>query len=206
MRKRVMNRIQEISNALSMATPSIVLLLAESRANDANASKLLLACTLLHLPVGAGYHLGCALGCFADPRHNWARRLDQTLQHAMACVFAYCLSGGSLAFALLNVIPNAIWAAQIWMQPRRTRCWIYVGLSTALYTLPMLVRSRRFYYAMAVGSMAAGGCAAFVPAINMGILGGWGHTLFHLMLGPYAHALAMACGTRGGGAADRFGI
>lgn len=181
--------VHEAANAITMLAPSLVLLrrLQGSREEEeGNVLLIILACcTLLHLPVGAGYHAGAALGLYRCRIDNFMRRLDQTVQHLLGIAFSYALSRGSLAYALANAVPNAYWAWQIWQPSCQSGRWAYVGMSVALYTLPMLLcQGDVRNYLMAVSSMAVGGYAAFVSGNP------WGHSVFHLMLGVFAEALA----------------
>lgn len=178
--------VHEAANAITMLAPSIVLLRRLRESREPNSLLLVLACcTLLHLPVGAGYHAGAALGLYRCPVDNFMRRLDQTVQHLAGIAFSYALSSGSPAYTLVNAVPNVYWAWQIWQPGCQRGRWVYVGVSVALYTLPMLVlRGDAGNYLLAMSSMALGGYAAFVSGNP------WGHSAFHLLLGIFAEALA----------------
>ena len=166
---------------MSMLVPSVALMAMHCHHPG---QKLVLASALLHMPFGVAYHAGAALNLYKCPVDNSMRRLDQTVQHVVAVPLAYALSHGSWQFALLNFFPNAYWAWQIWMPRTKTKRWKWVGLSVALYTLPMLWRGDVGNYLLALSSMSAGGFLAFVLRCR------WALTIFHLLLGAFAAALA----------------
>ena len=184
--------LQEAANALSMMVPSAVLFLRhmEDCKDPQKYTWILLAFTLFHMPFGTAYHAGAALGVYECRLNNTMRKLDQTMQHMVACAFSFALSG-SYYYMALNTVPNAYWTWKIWQHETSGdgKRWVSVGHSIALYTLPMLWRGDLGNYLLAMGSIALGGFAGFVPR-SKAVFGAWGHTGFHMLLGIYADALA----------------
>lgn len=182
---------EEWANAATMLTPSVVLvLLLLFQTRSSPQQKQLLGCTLLHLPVGVGYHAWAAAaalrGTGTTATESFMCKLDQTVQHLVGIVLSFVLSSQDIQFTGTSLLLNLYWAAQIWRGRNQGRRWVFVGCSVFLYTLPMLVLRRSlFNYAVATLSMALGGVAAFLP--------GWkfcgGHAVFHLLLGVHAAAL-----------------
>lgn len=117
-----------------------------------------------------------------DRIDNDARRLDQSLQHAVGALYALALSG-SARYGLLCAAVNAPFVAQLWGPSRSNdgRRWIPVGGCVVLYTLPLLARGRVGHFWLSLCSTGLGAALAFLPGAD-NALGGWGHSAFHAAL------------------------
>ena len=186
-----MTPAQEVGNAVSMLLPTAALALHASWAAPNQLVTILLIGSAMHLPVSFTYHLGCACDRYPDCIDNDMRRLDQSMQHVSGTLYAFALSGGSVAYTLGNAAANLHSIRQLW-HPETSNDglrWRHVLASVLLYTAPMLWRGDWRNYILAAASMGFG-TFAFVP----GCAGGWGHTLFHIALVAFAHALAESAG------------
>jgi hypothetical protein len=183
-----MTPIQETMNAVSMMTPCLIL----SQNSSENIGKqLLLLGTLAHLPISVIYHTGAALKLYEDRIDNDMRRIDQSMQHIISTLFSFALSK-SISYTIMNGIVNIFFITKIWAVKTSNdgKRWVPVGFSMFAYTLPILLRCEIKNYAIATISICIGGAAAFIPTINFRLLYGWGHTIFHFMLGIFAYALS----------------
>lgn len=191
-----MTPAQEVCNAATMLLPSLALFLYCQPSRRTHADLILLG-TCMHLPSSVAYHLQCALDPKRDRIDNDLRRLDQSMQHAVAPMFAYALSHGSWAFAACNVPLNAYGIARLWDQSTSNdgRRWRLVALSMLLYAAPpMALRWRRqeedwHNGALAAASAALGGFL-FANSAGPSLCQGWGHSGFHVCMAGFGLALA----------------
>lgn len=181
-----MTPTQEVCNAATMLLPSLALVLS-CHPKRTHADWILLG-TCMHLPSSFAYHLQCALDSKGDRIDNDLRRLDQSMQHAVAPMFAYALSHGSWSVAALNLPLNVYGIAKLWDPSTCNdgRRWRLVGLSMLLYTAPMLIR-RDWAGCSCAAAYGTLGAALFV---NSRALGGWGHCGFHVCMAGFGLALA----------------
>lgn len=167
---------EELANAATMLLPAAVFALNATRSH-ANALLLLGAC--MHLPVSLTYHLSAACGRYPDAIDNDMRRLDQSLQHVVAVLYSYALSGAR--HAALNLCANAPCIAALW-NPKTSndgRRWMPIAAAVLLYAVPAVPLR-----ALLVPAVAGAVCfACRCP---------WSHAVFHLALVPFAQALADA--------------
>jgi len=197
----MMTSLQETLNAFTILLPTTAILLfyvlyLERFPENAARAKLLflLLGSAMHMPVSFTYHLGVAFGRYPDRLDNDMRRLDQSLQHVAGTIFAFALSSGEwycTFFTFLNLLLNSLWIIAIWRTKNDGKRWMSVFFSILLYTLPILFRNFRIY-ALTLVSVVVGGTAAFVPYINLKVMGGWGHCFFHLCLCVFAYALILS--------------
>jgi hypothetical protein len=191
-----MTPAQEACNAATMLLPSLSLVLwcQKQQPRTTHAEWILLFGTCMHLPSSFSYHLQCALDPSKDRIDNDLRRLDQSMQHAVAPMFAYALSHGSWTVAALNVPLNAYGIAKLWDASTCNdgRRWRLVGISMLLYMAPMLARGDWSSFACATASGSLG-AALFVASRA---LGGWGHCGFHVCMAGFALCLARSASCR----------
>lgn len=192
-----MTPAQEMANAVTILLPTCVFWLMTMRRHCGQCGCLvgLLVGSAAHLPVSFTYHLSAALGRYPDRLDNDMRRLDQSMQHATATVFAFALHYGEWPtyYCWLTSAFNLWCILQIWRRNDGQRRWVHVLLSVLMYTTPIVFKDRTTTtYAVAMASFALGG-AAFIPEVNQRVFHGWGHALFHLSLCPFAYGLAKAC-------------
>ncbi|EKX32403.1 hypothetical protein GUITHDRAFT_148645 [Guillardia theta CCMP2712] len=192
-----MSPIQEAMNGISMVVPTVVLGLDAWTTGDWHVTVLLLG-SCMHLPVSFTYHLSVACGRYRDRLDNDMRRLDQSMQHVVGTLYCFALSG-SLWYMIANAVFNGVSVVKLW--DARTsndgRRWVRVMVSMLLYTGPVIWRGDYWNYGVVVASMALCG-VCFVPRVNCGVFSGWGHTMFHVILGFYASALARSALKVGG--------
>lgn len=207
-----MTPTQEVCNAATMLLPAAILFSCCSKIHPARTrADVLFLGTCMHLPCSLAYHLRCACTRTSGSRRrpslegnlqgeaqggwdrvdNDLRRLDQSMQHAVAPLFAYALSHGSWFYAACNVPLNVYGIVKLWDASTCNdgKRWRLVGLSMAMYMLPMAARRDWCNLAGAAGSVVVGGML-FHPCVNVNVLGGWGHCLFHACMGGLALALA----------------
>lgn len=193
-----MTPVQEACNAVTMLIPSAALLKFVSGMPVASRRiDLLLVGTFMHLPVSFTYHACVASGHIKGDAiiDSDLRRLDQTMQHVVGVIFAFCLSN-SILFAAANVPMNVYAIAQLWAKQRGQQSpsndgkrWRLVCASMIMYTLPIVWNRDWENYSMAACSAAVGGLM-FVPRVNAKYLNGWGHSVFHAFMGIFVIALA----------------
>ena len=188
-----MTPAQEMANALTIPLPTCVLgIMTMVRCREQCGCLVgLLVGSAAHLPVSFAYHLSAALGRYPDRLDNDMRRLDQSMQHASATVFAFALHNSGWPCYCWLISAFNLWCIfDIWRRNDGRR-WVHVLLSVLMYTTPIGFRDSKTY-ALAMAGFAVGG-VAFVPEVNQRVFRGWGHALFHLSLCSFAYWLAKAC-------------
>lgn len=177
---------QEVSNAVSMMIPSAVLLINYFNFSETCNiyTRTLLQGTLLHLPFSMLYHILCAIDHFEDRINCWARKLDQTFIHINGCFICYSLSGNWL-YTTGVTASCVLFISRLWQKDTSAERRFNLALLFFMYTFPILYRGDRIDYALALGCWTIAALFFFLSSQ----LHGWGHTLFHVMLGAYAHVL-----------------
>lgn len=176
-----MTPAQEMCNAVSMVIPAAILM---ARGLHSVPMACLQIGTLVHLPSSFLYHLNASRRCYTDRIDNRMRRIDQTMQHVAGTLFSFAISR-SAGYTLLICLPNLAWIYYIWHPSTSNdrKRWKGVACSVFLYTIPMIFRRDYKNFLGCLFSLcSAGACFLCVD--------GWGHALFHAMMGPFAYFLS----------------
>ena len=128
----------------------------------------------LHAPFSFLYHWQYA---FEHGAKHWSRRMDQAMIHVCSACFSYAATG-NIPFFTANVVYNLICCHRLFSpheRPLRNQARIIV--SVLLYTLPILYRGDvTLFGQLWIVFLVSGWCFATYP------LGGWSHTVFHLII------------------------
>eukprot|EP00980_Cylindrotheca_fusiformis_P004386 scaffold925_cov129-Cylindrotheca_fusiformis.AAC.39 len=132
---------------------------------------------ILHMPFSFLYHWTYAHRLSPTARLNhWSRRMDQSMLHVYAALLSYSYSGRFDFFAL-NLMFNidCIYRQfEATVLPNRNQSRLLIAILA--FTLPILKEGDYAYFIRLWGSMFT----AFVVFATYP-LGGWSHTVFHLM-------------------------
>lgn len=176
-----MTPAQELCNAISMAIPVLTLV---ARGVHSMPMACLQVGAIIHFPSSFVYHISVGRKCYTDRIDNDMRRIDQTMQHVAGTMFSFATSRSGV-YTSLACLPNLLWVYRIW-HPSTTndrKRWRGVSCCICLYTLPVLFRRDYRNFLGCIASLySAGMCFLFVK--------GWGHTLFHVLMGPFAYFLS----------------
>ena len=195
-----MTRRQELSNAASMALPTLAVLLVCINTLQLNSRiSFLLVGSALHFPASCAYHVSAALHRLSDRIDNDLRRLDQTYAHIVAFLYVAALAPTNFAGAVLTCCALAwnllgvffLWNASTASDGRR---WRVLSVSAVMPVAPLAMRGH-VNYSLALSLICALGAVPFIPSVNKRVFHGWGHTLFHVSLGMYAYVCALSAST-----------
>lgn len=179
---------QEVLNAVTMVIPTTVIIYDVITKIVEPHTYLLLFGVLMHLPISVFYHLSIAYGKYEHKIDNTLRRLDQSMQHVNIVIFSYIFSK-SVKFTLPNMIVNMYYIYALW-HPKTSndgKRWIPIAICSNISLLPILWSSRNAYnYLMAVVSFAVAGLS-YVYHLH-----GYGHCIFHILLGFFTKAILNA--------------
>ena len=195
-----MTRRQELSNAASMALPSLAVLSVCIITSQLNIRiSFLLLGSALHFPASCAYHVSAALDRLPDRIDNDLRRLDQSYAHLVALVYIAALAPTNFAGAVLTCCALAwnllgvfsLWHASTANDGRR---WRMLSVSAVMPVVPLAMQGH-VNYSLALLLICVLGGVPFIPPVNKRVFHGWGHTLFHVSLGMYAYVCALSAST-----------
>jgi hypothetical protein len=132
---------------------------------------------ILHMPFSFLYHWKYAHRFSTVDRINhWSRRMDQSMLHVYSALLSYAFSG-RLDFFMVNLLFNIDCIYRQFEKqviPRRNQTRLIISIIA--YTLPILQRGDYLYFGRLWGIM---GLSFLIFATYP--IGGWSHTLFHLL-------------------------
>jgi hypothetical protein len=141
----------------------------------------------LHAPFSFLYHWQYA---FQHGAKHWSRRMDQAMIH----VCSACLSFGAtghVPFFAANVVYNLDCGYRLFSPHERPlRNQVRIIVSVLLYTLPILWRGDvTLFVQLWMVFLVSGWCFATYP------IGGWSHTVFHLVIALAPRLMLRAAAT-----------
>ena len=147
----------------------------------------------------ATYHLICAYrhsDAAFDPVDTLSRRVDQSMQLLNAVPMLHAVAGATPLFGLdVFLFAYVVYSLCALWHPATTndrRRWRSIYASGMMCAAPALLRGDVRNFTAAAVSFTVSGTLAFVPYVSMGVLRGWGHCAFHLVLCVYVEALAQS--------------
>eukprot|EP00928_Gymnodinium_smaydae_P079043 TRINITY_DN63063_c0_g1_i1.p1 TRINITY_DN63063_c0_g1~~TRINITY_DN63063_c0_g1_i1.p1 ORF type:complete len:216 (+),score=14.02 TRINITY_DN63063_c0_g1_i1:76-723(+) len=185
-----MSPTQEVCNAISMLSPSVVGLVfwysfPEGYSHTPRTVGIILGC-LLHLPFSVAYHVLLARRELADAIDNTPRRLDQIFIHIASIIFTWSLST-NFPYSILCTFLNLYFIFRLWCRcPDVLERMANVCLSVFAYGLTGLWRGDYWNFFGGALSFSVGGCAMILR------FGGWGHSIMHLCLGGLTYHCLVA--------------
>jgi len=183
-----MSPAQEVANALTMLLPLAYALDALRAVPTPSGAHVVAASIAVHFPFSFVYHLWCAANPRAHPVvGNVFCKLDLVFIHVAGAFMAYGTSG-SPSWLAANLAFNLTCAYRTWRwwstTLERRLCRL---LCAAGYMAPI---------AAVDAALLAQVCLMFtlmaLPFALNKALGGWGHALSHVVLGPFALAVITA--------------
>jgi len=175
--------ILEITNALSIAAPSLILVYYWMTTDKTIFTEIYIVSTWIHMPISFTYHMCCSLHYFKDPINCWMRKLDQSFIHVCCITYSYAFSGSILYFSGIFIL-NSWYILKLWIPgdhdiPFERRKNIF--LAVHLYLLPLLYRKDYGNY--------FGAILSFVTASFFFVFQRWGHPISHLCYCPFVYFL-----------------
>ena len=146
---------------------------------------------ILHAPFSFIYHYFYAHRLTGSKKFNhWSRRMDQAMIHVISASFAYATSG-SLDFFLANLLYNVdcIYRQfQSRVRPRSNKVRIYISILA--YFVPLVRRAELDVLVKLFPIYAISGWFfAMYP------IGGWSHSIFHLVIALAPPIIMSVAGT-----------
>ncbi|CAJ1377169.1 unnamed protein product [Effrenium voratum] len=186
-----MTPFQEYCNALSMVVPGALCLYLclwpSSGLWWTWRMSIIAAAVLLHLPFSMAFHLLLAQRKLQHSSNNTARRLDQTFIHVTCMASAAALSTSEV-YCSLCILLNMYFISRLWAfrDAGVTERMANIGMAVLLYWVPPLLRGDFQNTACGVGYFVLGAlCMHFR-------LGGWGHSLLHILSGGLCYHILAA--------------
>ena len=178
--------IREVSNGLTMILPVVAMIRGSPRNIFGYTSVLGTTCNAM---ASCAYHLSCAAKLNADPVNCVARKLDQTFIH-VACIFHSYGASKSIHYAALNGAINTRFIRLLWKSgthdtPKARRFRVF--LAFVLYVTPIILRDVKSGMHIVCILLLSSGAFIFDK-----LLGGMGHSMFHVGLGLFSRELARA--------------
>merc|ERR1719416_206953 len=142
-------------------------------------------CFCIHSVFSCAFHLQSALGGPSfDQRQSYLRTIDQCLIHMTSCVAAWAVSRGHLLHTSINVLANSACVGALVRRrlaglPGRRQDGMHIVQCVLLYTSFIAWRGDWWFYFMVVSSYGA----SAVFWLKNDALHGWGHGVFHVLLG-----------------------
>lgn len=132
---------------------------------------------ILHMPFSFIYHWTYAHRLSPTARLNhWSRRMDQCMLHVYSALLSYAFSGRADIFVMNTMFNIDCICRQFEKKviPKRNKARLF--LSIFAFTIPILQEGDYAYFGRLWGTMLA----AFAVFASYPV-GGWSHTLFHLI-------------------------
>mmetsp|Transcript_85751 Transcript_85751/g.227887 ORF Transcript_85751/g.227887 Transcript_85751/m.227887 type:complete len:263 (-) Transcript_85751:264-1052(-) len=187
----IMGPAQEVVNALTMIPVAILALYVLWRPGFSIGARLVALSIVVHNPFSLLYHISCAVNF--QKRHptegNIFLKLDLSFIHVAGMILSLATSG-SLAYFATCVVFNSVCIYHM-------ATWQGTTFQRRLGRLGCM-----FSYMAPVGLVDLGLCATILTIFSGMVaaflfckqLGGWGHSVSHVLLFPFTVCLIMAAG------------